>query len=146
ATLSLAWFTPGAMHFCHVGDSRIYACRGGQLTQLTHDHTHVGWLQRNGRLTEREARSHPRRNALSQALGAGQQFLEPHIGAIDCRPGDRFLLCTDGITDGLWDHRLGAFLAGPEPATELAPRIVHAAVEASGRDNATAVVVEIRGA
>lgn len=143
ATLTLAWFVPGTMHFCHVGDSRLYVLSEGKFTQLSHDHTHVGWLRRGGQLNEREARSHPRRNALSQALGAGQQFLEPQIGGIDCRPGDRFLLCTDGVTDGLWDHRLAELLSGPMPATELAAHIVTEAVEASGRDNATAIVAEI---
>ncbi|HEY3758065.1 MAG TPA: protein phosphatase 2C domain-containing protein [Opitutaceae bacterium] len=151
ATLSLAWFTPGKMHFSHVGDSRIYALARepveGEpaLVQLTHDHTHVGWLRRTGQISEREARSHPRKNALSQALGAGQQFLEPQIGAIDCRPGDRFLLCTDGVTEALWDRRLAALLATPGPVADLASQIVNEAVSESGKDNTTAIAIEIRG-
>ena len=83
ATLSLGWFTPEWMYFAHLGDSRIYYLpHSGGLTQLTHDHSHVGALRRSGQLNEREARMHPRRNALQQALGAGHQFVEPHIGAV----------------------------------------------------------------
>ena len=109
ATLSLCWFTPGWMYFGHVGDSRIYHLpREGGLAQLTHDHTHVGWLRRQGEINEREARTHPRRNALQQALGAGNQFVEPQIGAVARQPGDRFLICSDGLVDGLWDRRIEA--------------------------------------
>lgn len=147
ATLSLAWFTPRWMYFAHVGDSRIYVLpAAGELAQVTHDHTHVGWLRRQGRINEREQRSHPRRHALQQALGAGNAFIDPHIGAVDHRPGDRFLLCSDGVTDGLWDRRVAELLQ--EPPGDGAPRsraqmLVEEAVEASGRDNTTAVVIEV---
>jgi serine/threonine protein phosphatase PrpC len=147
ATLSLCWFTPQWMYFGHVGDSRVYFLpRKGGLVQVTHDHSHVGWLRRKGELNEREARMHPRRNALQQALGAGNQFVEPHIGAVDHQPGDRFLICSDGVIDGLWDRQLEELVRdlGPTDQTQsAAARIVEAAVEASGRDNTTAVVVEI---
>jgi protein phosphatase len=146
ATLSLAWFRPGWMYYGHIGDSRIYLLpREGGITQVTHDHSHVGWLRRQGQLTEREARDHPRRNALNQALGAGHQFIDPHIGAVEHRPGDRFLLCSDGVTDGLWDRQLEELIrtnpVGPGLIT-AAQRLINEAVAASGRDNATAVVVE----
>ncbi len=147
ATLSLGWFTPDWMYFAHIGDSRIYYLpHAGGLTQLTHDHSYVGGLRRSGQINEREARTHPRRNALQQALGAGHQFMEPHIGAVGHQPGDRFLLCSDGITDGLWDHQLEDLIRHPAPAAadqSPAQRLVHEAVQASGRDNATAVVVEL---
>lgn len=147
ATLSLCWFTPQWMYFGHLGDSRIYYLpHDGPLTQLTHDHSHVGWLRREGRINEREARTHPRRNALQQALGAGHQFIDPHIGAVGHRPGDRFLICSDGLVDGLWDRHLEEVLRSP-PATgdprSLAQRLVDQSVENSGRDNTTAVVVEV---
>jgi serine/threonine protein phosphatase PrpC len=144
ATLSLCWFTHGRMYFGHIGDSRIYRQpRGAPLQQLTDDHSHVGWLRRSGHINEREARSHPRRNALQQALGAGHQFLEPQVGSVDCNAGDRFLICSDGLVDGLWDSRIGEVLAAPPPATrEFAGMLVNEAVAASGRDNVTAVVIE----
>jgi protein phosphatase len=146
ATLSLCWFTPEWMYFGHVGDSRIYYLpRSGELTQLTHDHSYVGWLRRRGELNEREARTHPRRNALQQALGAGHQFVEPHIGAVAHQPGDRFLICSDGLIDGLWDRQLEDFLRTPAPDSHetIAKRLVDEAVATSGRDNTTAVVVEM---
>jgi PPM family protein phosphatase len=147
ATLSLAWVTPEWLYFAHLGDSRIYYLPAeGEMTQVTHDHSHVGWLRRNGRINEREARTHPRRNALQQALGAGHQILEPHIGAIGHRPGDRFLICSDGLVDGLWDRRIEELLretrTGDADANH-AQVLVNEAVEASGRDNTTAVVIDI---
>ncbi len=143
ATLSLCWFRPDRVWFAHVGDSRLYylPVEGG-MSQITHDHTHVGWLQRQGKLTEREVRHHPRRNALSQALGAGNQFLDPQVGAVHCQSGDKLLLCTDGVIDGLWDRQIEELLREPGEGSP-APRLVHAAVENSGKDNCTALVMEV---
>lgn len=139
ATLSLGWFTPGRMHFAHVGDSRIYWLpKGGNFRQITEDHSHVGWLRRQGKLNEREARNHPRKSMLNQVLGAGQQFLEPQIGSVGFEAGDRFLFCTDGVIDGIWDHALADML----PLSD-AKAIVELAVDESGRDNASAMVVEM---
>lgn len=144
ATLSLCWFRPEWMFFAHVGDTRIYYLpKQGELTQVSHDHTQVGWMLRNGRINEREARNHPRRSSLQQALGADQQVVEPHIGAVGYQPGDRFLICSDGLIDGLWNRRIDEFLRTPEPAEKLAQPMVEEAVENSGRDNTTAVVIEI---
>lgn len=149
ATLSLAWLTPEWLYFAHVGDSRIYYLpHDGPLAQVTHDHSHVGWLRRKGKINEREARTHPRRNALQQALGAGHQFMEPHIGAVGHRPGDRFLICSDGLIDGLWDRQIEELLrAAPpprsNPAKSHAQRLVEESLEHSGRDNITAVVIEL---
>jgi protein phosphatase len=146
ATLSLGWFTPGWAYFAHIGDSRIYHLPvGGPMKQVTHDHTHVGWLRRTGQINEREARTHPRRNALHQVLGAGSQFAEAQFGAIRCRPGDRYLLCTDGVVDGLWDRRIEDVLRSDSPVEELAGILVRESIETSGRDNATAVAVELHG-
>lgn len=142
ATLSMACFSPGWMHFGHIGDSRIYYLpAGGGMMQVTHDHSFVGWQRRQGQLNEREARNHPRKNVLNQALGAGHQILNPQYGAVSCQTGDRFLLCTDGVIDGLWDNRLEEYLSTPSEQPK-AFKIVEKAVAESGRDNCTAVVVE----
>ncbi len=148
ATLSLCWFAPGWMYFAHIGDSRIYFLpAAGEMKQLSEDDTYVGWLRRNGKLNEREARDHPRKNVLQKALGAGHQFVDPQIGAVAYEKGDTFLLCTDGVIDGLFDRAIADCLRIPEPADAAlapAPRLVKAALERSGRDNTTALVVEVR--
>ena len=146
-TLSLCWFTPGWMHFGHVGDSRIYYLpAAGGLKQVSEDDTYVGWLFRNGKLNEREARNHPRKTVLQKALGAGHRYIEPQVGRVGCESGDTFVLCTDGVIDGLFDSALADCIRAPEPAdAALSPahRLVKAALERSGRDNTTAVVVEV---
>ena len=139
ATLSLCWFTRQWMYFGHIGDSRIYYLpAGGGVKQLTHDDTHVGWLFRRGELNEREAKNHPRRNVLQAALGAGHQFVTPQVGAVGFEPGDRFLLCTDGVTDAIYNDQLPDLLdAGGNAAGPL----VREAVARSGRDNSTALII-----
>lgn len=148
ATLTLAWFRSGRVYFGHIGDSRLYHLPAGKpMVQVTEDHTHVGWLRRNGKLNEREARSHPRKNVLTQALGAGHRYLNPHIGILDYAPGDRFVLCSDGVTDGLWDRAIEEVACANEISQgerSTAEKLVLGAVEELGRDNATAVVVEIK--
>jgi serine/threonine protein phosphatase PrpC len=148
ATLSVCWFTPGWMYFGHIGDSRIYylPASGKELKQLSQDDTYVGWLYRQGQITEREAHEHPRRAALQKALGGGNQFVEPQVGAVAYEPGDMFLLCTDGIVDGLYDERLFQLLRHPdavEEASTPAQRLVEASLKNSGRDNTTALVIEM---
>lgn len=152
ATLSMAWLTPGWLFFGHVGDSRIYLLPkdlppGGKLRQITHDHTHVGWLYRQGKINERQARWHPGRHSLQQVLGAGRQFLDPQLGAAECRPGDRFLLCSDGLVDALWDSQLTDLLAAwdtsdPESAAAGVQAFFKEALEGPARDNITALIIE----
>jgi len=144
ATLSLCWFTPGWMHFGHIGDSRIYYFpSGGGIKQLTEDDTHVGWLFRTGAITEWEAKNHPMRNMLQKSLGADQQFLNPQLGVVGISPGDRFLICSDGVTDGVYDGQLLEFISGKHGRLSAAEHLVKEAVERSGRDNTTAVIVNV---
>ena len=147
ATLSLCWFTPGWMYFAHIGDSRIYYLpRDGGIKQLTHDDTHVGWLFRNGKLNEREVRDHPRRNVLQKALGGGNQFVDPQVGAVGYESGDIFLLCTDGLTEKLYDNQLLDSLRAPElTSAEINPaqRLVDKSLEKNCRDNTTALVIRV---
>jgi len=147
-TLSLCWFTPGWLHFGHIGDSRIYylSTRDGKLRQISHDDTHVGWLLRNGKITEYEARTHPRRNVLQKALGGGNQFVSPHVGSVGLEPGDVFLLCSDGLSEGLPSSDLEAILQviraeGVRDTT--AQQLVNTSVERDGRDNTTALLIQV---
>lgn len=160
-TLSLCWFTPGWMYFGHVGDSRIYylSQREGTLKQLTQDDTHVAWLLKNGHIKEWEARTHPRRNVLQKSLGGGNQFVDPQVGAVAYEPGDLFLLCTDGLTEGIFSPRLLEMLLeartpksqvrGPKSAAAStldmnpARHLVETAVRNDGRDNTTALLVRV---
>jgi len=148
ATLSLCWFTPGWMYFGHIGDSRIYYLPVGadKIKQLSHDDTHVGWLFRTGQINEREARSHPRRNVLQKALGGSNQFVDPQVGAVGYEPGDMFLICSDGLVDGLYDHSLVDILRSGDSAeshSTLAQRLVKAALDNGSRDNTTALVIHV---
>lgn len=148
-TLSLCWFRPGWMYFGHIGDSRIYHLPAHQerLKQLSEDDTYVGWLFRQGKLNEREARTHPQRNVLQKALGGGNQFIDPQIGAIACQPGDRFLICSDGLSEGLYQHQLLDLLrpakANRNKAT-IAEQLVKNAVQNDGRDNTTALAILVK--
>ena len=142
ATLTLAWFRRDRIYFGHIGDTRLYLVRSNEpMTQVTEDHSHVGWLRRSGQLNERQARSHPRKNVLAQALGAGHRYLRPHMGVIKYEAGDSIVLCSDGVTDGLWDNRIEA-MARESGVLDKGAKLVRAAVAESGRDNATAIVID----
>ena len=148
ATLSICWFTRGWMYFGHIGDSRVYYLPTQErcIKQISHDHTHVGWLHRNGDINERQARTHPRRNALQKALGAGNQFVDPQVGAVAYETGDLFLLCTDGLVEGLYNDQILEILRSPgavAPYQNVAQRLVQASLESAGRDNTTALVIKV---
>lgn len=144
ATMSLCWFTPGRVFFGHVGDSRIYHLPAGatEVKQVTQDDTHVGWLLRTGQITEYQARTHPRRNVLQKALGGGNQFVDPQVGMLECKPGDIFLLCTDGLTEGLFNGHLAEMLQAPY--SNISKTLVETAVANDGRDNTTALVIRVK--
>ena len=144
-TMSLCWFTPGRMYFGHVGDTRIYhlSADTGEFRQLTADDTHVGWLLREGKITDYEARTHPRRNVLQKALGGENQFVDPQVGAVGCSRGDTFLLCSDGMNEGLYEHQIVDVLRVNKAGFNPAKTLVESAVKGDGRDNATALVVRV---
>lgn len=146
ATLSLLWLTPWKAYFCHAGDSRIYHLRGdASMVQLTHDHTHVGWLFREGKVNEREARYHPGRNLLQMGLGGKHDSIAPQTGSVDLRPGDQFVICSDGLIEGLWDSTILKLMRTPPPRlAEKNPvmRLMEESLMESGTDNTTAVVLD----
>ena len=147
ATLSLCWVCPGWVYFAHVGDSRIYHLPvTGGVQQVSHDHTHVGWQQRNGEISEMQARSHSGRNALQQAIGGKTQNLSPQFGAIGYEPGDIFMICSDGLVEGLWDSGIKRLIRNPpkNALEDVAQRLVAEAVQTDGKDNTTTVVFELK--
>ena len=120
--------------------------RGRALLQLTNDDTHVGWLLREGQINEREARNHPRRKVLQKSLGGRNQFNTPQVGAVAYEAGDIFLLCTDGLFDGLFDSQLEELLRTPETGRggrTVADYLVGESLSRSGRDNTTAMAVQV---
>ena len=147
ATLSLCWLTPDKVYYAHVGDSRIYHLpREQPMYQLTEDDTHVAWLLRSGKISEMEARVHPKRHELQKVLGGTSERVVPQIGTIELAPGDSLVLCTDGINDGISDRLIEDTARRPNLRTEgLAPaeRLVQESLEESGRDNLTAIVVRV---
>ncbi|TVP77900.1 MAG: serine/threonine-protein phosphatase [Puniceicoccaceae bacterium] len=146
ATLSLCWVRPGWVYLAHVGDSRIYRLpAAGGIQQVSHDHTHVGWQQREGKLTEMEARAHAGRNSLQQVLGGKTQNLSPQFSAIGYEPGDAFLLCSDGLVEGLFNSGMKRLIRNPprNAPSDVAERLVQEAVRADGKDNTTALVFEL---
>jgi len=144
ATLTLCWFTPEWLYWAHVGDSRLYYFPvGGGIKQVTQDDTHVAWLLREGKISSYEARNHPMKNSLQRALGAGNQFVDPHFGRIGYEPGDRFLICSDGIWDQMFENDLLRVLGGSDLEGDPSEVLTLAANRAGGKDNATAVVVEV---
>ncbi len=128
----------------NVGDSRVYLLAAGEMNQLTEDHSLVESLVREGQITEQEALTHPQRNVLTRALGV-EPLVTVDAWLLSPRDGDRLLLCSDGLTNELDDERIAELLAEGEPADVTARRLAAEADAAGGRDNTTAVVVDVVG-
>lgn len=125
----------------HIGDSRAYRLRDGQLEQLTEDHTLVNELAKSGQLSPEEAANHPRRNVLTRALGTDRE-VAVDVQAIDWKSGDRLLLCSDGLSGLVEPAKMVATLEDSGAALELqAERLVDLALAAGGDDNVTVVLV-----
>jgi protein phosphatase len=130
------------LRMAHVGDSRAYMLRDGRLQRLTKDHTVVQRLVDEGKLTAQEAEIHPQRSILTRALGVDES-LQVDQGAIEPRPGDRLLLCSDGLTGMVDEERITRLLTeNPDPQA-AADTLVTAANDAGGQDNITAVVIDV---
>jgi DNA-binding transcriptional MerR regulator len=140
-TATALWCDGSRVAVAHVGDSRAYLLRDGVLTQLTIDHSHVRSLVEEGRLTPEEAREHPDRPRLVRALGTG----EPDVHLRSARPGDRYLLCTDGVWSVLDDPALARALSVPEPPEAVVGKLLEQVRTAGAPDNAACVVVELAG-
>jgi len=126
----------------HIGDSRAYLLRDGALTQLTHDHTLVQSLVDEGRITADEAADHPRRSVLVRTLQEGNPA-EPDLFPVDGRVGDRFLVCSDGVTGVLTDDELVDVLRGLADPADAVERIIELARDGGGPDNITCVVADL---
>jgi serine/threonine protein phosphatase PrpC len=131
-----------ALAWINVGDSRLYLLRGGELTQVSQDHSLVEEAVRSGELSPEEARTHPQRNIVTRALGIGANVTIDG-DRVDAVQDDRFLLCSDGLSDYVEDTRIGATLRQIADPAEASSELVRIANEAGGRDNITVVVVDV---
>lgn len=146
ATLALAWFTPENLYLTNVGDSRIYRSRGGVLEQLSRDHTSAWGQWKRGEIREIQYRNHPRRAALYEVVGGGHHRVNPHFAAIPYHPGDRFLICSDGLIDGVWERHISDALAAISlTPSDIAGVLGTRAMTNAGIDDTTLIVVEVEG-
>ena len=135
----------GTGTLAHVGDSRVYRLQGGQLERLTRDHSWVEEQIRVGALSEAAARQHPWRNIVTRAL-SGSEDLEVDVQEVALKPGDRLLLCSDGVFTVLSDDQIGEVLRRETGLDLLCHALIQGANDGGGPDNVTAVVLEVDAA
>ena len=141
-TLTAAYLDDGSVAIAHVGDSRAYLFRDGELTRLTQDHSLVDELVRRGKLTEEQAAEHPQRSIITRALGPEPE-VEVDTWTYPVRRGDVLLLCSDGLTSMVPEERIRQVLASSDSLDELADRLIREANDAGGRDNITVVLTRV---
>jgi PPM family protein phosphatase len=139
-TLTAIRFAGSRIALVHVGDSRAYLMRGGQLAQITHDDTYVQSLVDSGKLTAEEASHHPRRSMILRALDGSA--VDPDISIREARLGDRYLLCSDGLSDVVTASTLLETLSSGTPQ-ECADRLIELALRGGGPDNVTCIVADV---
>lgn len=139
-TLSSLLVTKRVAYIAQVGDSRVYLFRGGRSAQLTEDHTLINFRLKLGLITPEEAVNAPGKNVITRAVGH-QDYVEVDCIDIEIEPGDRFMLCSDGLHGYLEDGELDSLMGGTRE--EVAKRLVDLANERGGKDNTTVVVVDI---
>ena len=134
---------PDGACVAHVGDSRVYVLRGGQLQQITNDHSWVEEQVRAGTMTATAARQHPWRNVVTRALSGGE---DPEVDVTQVQPvqSERYLLCSDGLFSVVPDEQIAALLGTPGvPLEDVCQKLIDAANAAGGPDNITALVLEV---
>lgn len=139
-TLTAILFAGNRLGLVHIGDSRGYLLRDGELTQITKDDTFVQTLVDEGRITREEAHSHPQRSLIMRALTGHE--VEPTLSMREVRSGDRYLLCSDGLSDPVSDETILEALKIPD-VTDSADRLIELALRGGGPDNVTVVVADV---
>ena len=144
-TLTAALIRDDEVSLAHVGDSRAYVLRDGELKRLTSDHSLVEELRREGRLTEAQAEEHPQRSIITRALGP-EPDVEVDTMTVPARPGDVFVLCSDGLTTMVPEARIARILERSKSLESAVSRLVREANEGGGRDNITVVAFRLADA
>ena len=144
-TLTLVDVEANQFYYAHVGDTRLYLLRDRSLVKVTKDHSFVGFLEDSGRLTEKEAMAHPKRNEINKALGfdAQMELKDDYIetGSSPFLPGDMLMLCSDGLTDLVNNETMNVILAASKTLQDKSEALINAANNAGGKDNITVVLV-----
>ncbi|MEV7679013.1 Stp1/IreP family PP2C-type Ser/Thr phosphatase [Streptomyces sp. NPDC088341] len=141
-TLTALLWTGQRLGLVHVGDSRAYLLRDGVLTQITQDHTWVQRLVDEGRITEEEATTHPQRSLLMRALGSGDH-VEPDLSIREVRAGDRYLICSDGLSGVVSHQTMEETLASYQGPQETVQALIQLALRGGGPDNITCIVADV---
>ena len=141
-TMTVALVEDSVVTFGHVGDSRAYILREGVLEQLTEDHSLVAELVRVGKLSPEEAESHPQRSVVTRILGTDPD-VDVDTFTVDARPGDVFLICSDGLTTMIGDDDIGRVLTERSSLDDAAKELVQLANRAGGEDNITVVAFDL---
>lgn len=144
-TCTLVLIDAHRAHLAHVGDSRAYLLRDGDLSRLSEDHTLVGRMVREGQLTEEEAAKHPQRSMITRSLGIDSD-VRVDLRSFDVRDGDRIMLCSDGLTSMIDEGTIKRVLQQTKSPQAAADELVDLANEAGGDDNITVVVLDLSGA
>ncbi len=139
-TLTAVWVDEDSVLLIHVGDSRAYRLRDGELRQMSRDHSVVAELVKNGEITTEEAKVHPQRHLITRAIGTASR-VEPDFGRFSRKPGDVWLLCSDGLSGYLSDGELQGILCSRRKWQAKAEAMVQLALERGGADNITLLVV-----
>jgi len=143
STLVAAHFTKNSLDIAHVGDSRLYLWRKGQLTQLTEDHSLVYELFKLGKITQEDMLKHQMRNVITRAIGANTS-VEPTLGHIDVSAGDIYLLCSDGLTNMLAASDMINIFENESCLSSLGQSFITKANDAGGRDNITVLLISVQ--
>jgi len=141
-TLTAMLWSGGKVALCHIGDSRAYVLSGGEFHQITHDHTLVQSLVDDGRISPDEAATHPQRSLLLRALD-GTSEAEPDLSILDAKAGDRYLLCSDGLSGVVSEETLHRTLATVPDPEEAVLQLVDLAIRGGGPDNITCIVADV---
>ncbi|HWJ50853.1 MAG TPA: Stp1/IreP family PP2C-type Ser/Thr phosphatase [Solirubrobacteraceae bacterium] len=141
-TLTAVYVTAEEVAIAHVGDSRAYCLRDAELLRLTDDHSLVDELMRQGRLTPEEAVEHPQRSVITRALGP-EGMVEVDTRSFRARPGDVYLLCSDGLTTMITEEEVAAVLLAHPRLHDAGEALIAAANDAGGRDNITVVLFRL---
>jgi serine/threonine protein phosphatase PrpC len=141
-TLTALLWSDGHAAVCHIGDSRGYLLRDGELYQITHDHTLVQSLVDEGRISADDVSTHPQRSLLLRALD-GRSIAEPDLSVHDSQAGDRYLLCSDGLSGVVSDETLRDALSGIEDLDVVTRQLIELAIHGGGPDNITCIVADV---